>query len=82
MKFGMSSSGCETRPAKGIAAKQKGMTPSSFQDFGKATNGGMGNYVQFQDVPVTDFAITATPGTGAVLRAPVNGIQIVLPPGT
>jgi hypothetical protein len=65
-----------------LTAKQKGVSPSSFAGFGKATNGGMGNYVQFQGISVTDFVITATPGAGAVARAPVNGIQIVLPPGT
>jgi hypothetical protein len=65
-----------------LTATQRGISPSFFQGFGKATNGGLGNYVQFQNVPVTTFAITATPGTGATLRAPVNGIQIVLPPGS
>ena len=65
-----------------ITAKQKGASPWSFPGFGKATNGGMGNYVQFQDVPATDFVLTATPGTGGTLRAPVNGIQIILPPGS
>ena len=57
-------------------------TPQSLPPFGKATNGGFGNYIQFAGVSVTSFTILATPGIGGLSRAPVNGIQIVLPPGS
>jgi hypothetical protein len=64
---------------------QRGPSPPTAQSlppFGKATNGGFGNYIQFAGVSVTSFTILATPGIGGLSRAPVNGIQIVLPPGS
>ena len=60
-------------------------TPQGLPPFGKATNGGLGNYVEFPKVSVTSFTILATPGaisTGGQSRAPVNGIQIVMPFGS
>jgi phosphopentomutase len=42
-------------------------------------NNSAGNYVKFTAIQATSFTITATPKTAAngVLRAPVNGIQVV-----
>jgi hypothetical protein len=60
-------------------------TPQGLPPFGKATNGGLGNYVEFTKVSLTSFTILATPGTppnGGQARAPVNGIQIVMPFGS
>lgn len=56
-------------------------TAADLPTYMKAT-GGFGNYVQFPAIPVSIFTIVATPGMGIQPRAPVNGFQIVLPPGT
>jgi hypothetical protein len=47
-----------------------------------AANGGMGNYIIFRNVTGAAFTLTAQPPTGTVARAPVNGMQIVSPPGS
>jgi hypothetical protein len=68
-----------------LGLSQRAPSPATAADlpvYMKATNGGFGNYVQFARVSGTTFTILATPGTGLVPRAPVNGIQIVLPSGT
>lgn len=41
-----------------------------------------GNYVVFKQVTGASFTLTSTALTGATLRAPVNGIQIVWPSGS
>jgi hypothetical protein len=47
-------------------------------------NNSAGNYVKFTAVQATSFTITASPASSSdgVLRAPVNGIQIIPSPGT
>ena len=49
-----------------------------------ASGAGAGTYVLFQNVTGTPFTLTANPltSTEAILRAPVNGIQIVYPAGS
>ncbi|HVT09871.1 MAG TPA: hypothetical protein VHO67_20555 [Polyangia bacterium] len=47
-----------------------------------ATSGGSGNVIVFRKVSGAAFTLTATPGTGAQSRAPVNGLQIVWPSGS
>ena len=62
---------------KTTTVRQTGPTPTTFMGYSEAANGGTGNYVVFRGVKGPSFTLTATPGTGAVNRAPVNGIQIV-----
>ena len=72
-------------PSIQLGLSQRSPSPATAADlpvYMKATNGGFGNYVQFARVSGTAFTILATPGTGLITRAPVNGLQIVLPPGT
>jgi hypothetical protein len=64
-----------------LSVEQNRPAPAQVPLFMKGTNGGMGNYVQFSDLSVNTFVLNATPGSGGHSRAPVNGIQIVLPGG-
>ncbi len=64
-----------------VTVSQKGPSSTTFPGFTLAPAGGAGTYVVFHKVSGTTFTLTATPGTGAPARAPVNGIQIVWPPG-
>ncbi|HZQ50809.1 MAG TPA: hypothetical protein VFB14_01365, partial [Bryobacteraceae bacterium] len=66
----------------GITATSFTVTDSSNTNFNgtfqQALNSA-GNYVKFSGIQATAFALTATPTSASdgVLRAPVNGIQIV-----
>ncbi|HVY36510.1 MAG TPA: hypothetical protein VHM31_01205, partial [Polyangia bacterium] len=65
-----------------ITVSQAGPSPATFPGFTLAPAGGAGSYVVFHNVSGTSFTLTATPGTGPQTRAPVNGLQIVWPPGS
>ncbi|MES1205974.1 MAG: hypothetical protein ABUS79_08550 [Pseudomonadota bacterium] len=65
-----------------VTVSQTGPSPSTFPGFTLAPAGGAGSYVVFHNVSGTTFTLTATPGTGPQTRAPINGIQIVWPPGS
>ena len=65
-----------------ITVSQTGPSPSTFPGQTLAPAGGAGSYVVFHNVSGATFTLTATPGTGPQTRAPVNGIQIVWPPGS
>jgi hypothetical protein len=66
-----------------IIVSQTGPTPTGvFTGFKRAQNNGSGNYMVFQAVTGGSFTLTATPSSGTPTRAPVNGIQIVSPPGS
>jgi hypothetical protein len=60
-----------------LSVVQVGPSAGTFTGYVEATNGGNGNYVVFRGLGDTSFTLTATPGTGTLSRAPVNGIQIV-----
>ena len=61
---------------------QTGPTSTVFTGFKLAPANGAGNYFVFRGVTGTSFTLTATPSTGGTPRAPVNGLQIVSPPGS
>ena len=61
---------------------QKGPSAAAFAGYTLAPEQGDGNYVVFRNVTGTGFTLTAQPGTDSMLRAPVNGIQIVYPSGS
>jgi hypothetical protein len=65
----------------GITVSQTGPSPTTFTGFVLAPAGGAGNYVVFRNVTGSAFTLTAAPASGSITRAPVNGIQIVSPPG-
>jgi len=66
--------------------KQTGPSAQTFPGYTLAPEGGAGDYVVFRNLTTTSFILTATPAgstaTPAVMRAPVNGIQIVYPSGS
>jgi hypothetical protein len=68
--------------ATGITVSQTGPSPTTFTGFVLAPAGGSGNYIVFRNVTGSAFTLTASPASGAITRAPVNGIQIVTPPGS
>jgi hypothetical protein len=61
---------------------QTGPTSTAFTGFKLAPANGAGNYFVFHAVTGATFTLTATPSTGVTPRAPVNGLQIVSPPGS
>jgi hypothetical protein len=68
---------------------QTGHSATSFPGHSPAPavgGAGQGTYVLFQNVTGTTFTLTATPASSSlvppILRAPVNGIQIVYPAGS
>ena len=61
---------------------QKGPSAAAFAGYTLAPEQGDGNYVVFRNVTGTGFTLTAQPGADSMLRAPVNGIQIVYPSGS
>jgi hypothetical protein len=61
---------------------QTGPTPTAFTGFKLAPANGAGNYLVFHGVTGASFTLTATPSSGTPPRAPVNGLQLVSPPGT
>ena len=65
-----------------FTVSQTGPSPTTFPGFTLAPNNGSGNYVVFRAVTGSSFTLTATPGTGAPTRSPVNGLQIVSPAGS
>ena len=65
-----------------FTVSQTGPAPTSFTSFTLAPAGGAGNYIVFRNLTAATFTLTATPGTGTNLRAPVNGLQIVSPTGS
>src|SRR5579885_517545 len=77
--------GTYTLSGPGITATSFTVTDSSNTNFNgtfqQALNSA-GNYVKFSGIQATAFALTATPTSASdgVLRAPVNGIQIVPSP--
>jgi hypothetical protein len=66
------------------SVSETGISEHTFTGYRQVTSeGGTGNYVVFHNVTGTSFTLTATPGTPTgSQRAPVNGIQIVYPPGS
>jgi len=66
------------------SVSEAGISVHTFPGYTQVTSeGGTGNYVVFHNVTGTSFTLTATPGTPTgSQRAPVNGIQIVYPPGS
>jgi len=68
--------------ASSVSVVQTGPTPATFSGFVLAPDGGMGNYVIFRNVTGAAFTLTARPPTGNLTRAPLNGMQIVSPPGS
>jgi hypothetical protein len=62
-----------------MTATQAGNTPFA-GTFTQAIGGGVGNYVVFRGLTAASFSLSARPGTGTTLRAPVNGMQIVALP--
>jgi hypothetical protein len=65
-----------------LTVSQTGPSASTFSAFTLAPSGGAGNYVIFHNMSGATFTLTATPGTGPQTRAPINGMQIVWPPGS
>jgi hypothetical protein len=65
-----------------FTVSQTGPAPTSFTSFTLAPAGGAGNYIVFRNLTGATFTLTATPGTGTNMRAPVNGLQIVAPTGS
>ena len=65
-----------------ITVAQTGPSPTTFSGFVLAAAGGSGNYIVFRNVTGSAFTLTATPAPGTIPRAPVNGIQLVSPPGS
>ena len=65
-----------------FTVSQTGPAPTSFTSFTLAPAGGAGNYIVFRNLTAATFTLTATPGTGTNVRAPVNGLQIVAPAGS
>jgi hypothetical protein len=61
---------------------QTGPTSTAFTGFKLAPANGTGNYFVFHGVTGASFTLTATPSTGTTPRAPLNGLQIVSPPGS
>jgi hypothetical protein len=64
---------------------QTGPMATTFGGYVLAPEGGAGNYIVFRNVTGTGFTLTAQPMTGStdqLVRAPVNGIQIVYPAGS
>ncbi|MEO5768289.1 MAG: hypothetical protein ABIS92_08045, partial [Polyangia bacterium] len=60
---------------------QTGPPPTQFSGYVLAAPDVPGNYIVFRGVTGTSFTLTATPASGTTRRAPVNGLQIVWPPG-
>jgi len=59
--------------------------PTAFTGYSAATNGGTtGNYILFKNVTGASFTMTSTAvsASDSVMRAPVNGMQIVWPSGS
>ncbi len=65
-----------------ITVVQTGPSATTFTGFMLAPAGGSGNYIVFHNVTGSAFTLTGTPASGPITRAPVNGIQIVSPPGS
>jgi hypothetical protein len=65
-----------------ITESEVGPTAATFTGFSQALTGGQGNYVVFKKVTGASFILIAKPGSAAVIRAPVNGLQIVSPSGS
>jgi hypothetical protein len=68
--------------ATSVTVTDTGPTPTTFPGFTLAPAGGAGNYIVFRSLTAASFTLTATPGTGNPMRAPVNGLQIVSPSGS
>ena len=68
--------------ASSVSVVQAGPTPATFSGFVLAPDGGMGNYIIFRNVTGAAFTLTARPPVGDLTRAPLNGMQIVSPPGS
>lgn len=60
---------------------QVGPTATTFQGFRLASDDGTGNTLVFHGLTGSGFTLVATPGSGSHTRAPINGIQLVSPPG-
>jgi hypothetical protein len=68
-----------------FTVSQTGPTTTTFPGYTQVTaSGGSGNYVVFKQVTGASFTLTATAVTASdsVMRAPVNGLQIVWPSGS
>jgi len=66
-----------------VTVSQTGPSPMTFSGYSLAT-ATTGNYVVFKNVTGSQFTLTSTAvmTTTMALRAPVNGFQIVWPPGS
>jgi hypothetical protein len=60
-----------------LTTSEVGPTSATFTGFSQARDGGAGNYIVFRKLTGATFTLTATPGTSAPTRAPVDGMQIV-----
>jgi hypothetical protein len=65
-----------------MTVTQVGSASPSFTGFVLAPDGGSGNYIVFRRLSGSSFVLLAGPGAGAQIRSPVDGIQIVSPPGS
>lgn len=68
-----------------VTVSQTGPTSTTFPGYTEVTaTGGTGNYYVFKQVTGASFTLTSTAVTASdsTKRAPVNGIQIVWPPGS
>jgi hypothetical protein len=66
-----------------LTVTQAAPTPTSFTGYVEApAAGGPGNYVVFRNVTGASFTLNALPSMTGTRRAPVNGMQIVSPPGS
>jgi hypothetical protein len=66
-----------------VSVSQTGPVTALFPGYQLVTpNDTSGNVVVFHNLSGTMFTLLAIPGTGDTSRAPVNGIQIVSPPGS
>jgi hypothetical protein len=66
------------------SVRQVGPSATTFPGHTLAPEGGSGTYVVFKNVSGSSFTLTAQPvaSTTTLERAPVNGIQVVYPPGS
>jgi len=68
-----------------VTVSQTGPTGTTFPGFTQVTaTGGTGNYYVFKQVTGATFTLTSTAATASdsIMRAPLNGLQIVWPSGS
>jgi hypothetical protein len=69
---------------KSLTVSQNGPSPATFSKHTQAADGGTGDYVLFTNVTGASFTLTsaAVSASDNIMRAPINGIQIVWPSGS